>query len=241
VHFRDAAAVLTESLDLESPPIAVAFADAEQGRAVSGKASAAPSACAFWRNAENGVFFAPAEAHFGCPVGAMVMGFDLPKPVGDELMELVGTMSKCGYIAPDEPGRIPTGKAKPQGIIYGPLAQIPVEPSVVLCWLTPYQAMIWNEASGGAVWQSANPGTAFGRPACAALPASVEAGRPVMSLGCMGMRTFTEIANDRMLAVIPGTKLADFVEALRSMRATNDAMASFYTTRKDAFRASAQA
>lgn len=241
MNYRDAAAILTESLDLESPPIAVAFADTEQARAVSAQASAAPSTCAFWRNAENGVFYAPADAHFNCPVGAMVMGFDLPKPVSDELMELVGTMGKCGYIAPEEPSRIPTNGAKPQGIIYGPLAQIPVEPYVVLCWLTPFQAMIWNEASGGAVWKSESPGTAFGRPACAALPASVELGRPVMSLGCMGMRTFTEIANDRLLAVIPGAKLAEFVEALRTMRATNDAMASFYNSRKDAFRAAAKA
>jgi len=241
MSYEAAAALLTESLNLDSPPIALAFADKKSAEAISVHVSSAPSACSFWRNAEKGVFYAPAEAHFTCPVGAMVMGFELPKTVSDELMELVGIMGKCGYIAPDEPGRIPTNQAKAQGIVYGPLSQFPIEPYVVLCWLTPFQAMIWNEAAGGAAWKGEVPGTAFGRPACAALPTSVELGRPVMSLGCMGMRTFTEIASDRLLAVIPGSKLSDFAAALQSIRHTNDMMASFYVSRKEGFEKSAQA
>jgi uncharacterized protein (DUF169 family) len=241
MSYEATAAILTDSLSLDSPPIALAFADKESAQAIARHEQSAPSACSFWRNAESGVFYASAEAHFNCPVGAMVMGFDLPKTVSNELMELVGTMGKCGYISPNEPSHIPTNKEKAQGIIYGPLAQFPVEPYVVLCWLTPFQAMIWNEATGGAVWKSDTPGTAFGRPACAALPASAESGRPVLSLGCMGMRTFTEIASDRLLAVIPGSKLSEFAAALQSMRHTNDMMASFYTSRKQAFQQSAQA
>jgi uncharacterized protein (DUF169 family) len=232
----DAIAVtLTEALGLDSPPIALAFVDAEAGRAISGQGKPAPSACSFWRNAETGVFYAPAEAHFNCPVGAMVMGFDLPKAISDELMELVGTMGKCGYISADEPGHIPTSKARAQGIIYGPLAQFPMEPHVVLCWLTPFQAMIWNEANGGAVWKTDTPGVVLGRPACAALPASIALNGPVMSLGCIGMRTFTEVAKDRLLAAVPGSKLLEFSDALASMRHTNDVMASFYVSRKDNF------
>ena len=233
------AATLTKTLDLDSPPIALAFADAEAGRAVAGEGKRAPSACSFWRNAETGVFYAPAEAHFGCPVGAMVMGFDLPKAISDELMELVGTMGKCGYISADEPGQIPTSKVRAQGIVYGPLAQFPMEPHVVLCWLTPFQAMIWNEADGGAVWTTDSPSVVFGRPACAALPAGMALNRPVMSLGCMGMRTFTEVARDRLLAAVPGSRLQAFADALASMRNINDGMASFYLSRKENFANSA--
>jgi len=36
-----------------------------------------PSSYLLWRKAEEGVFAAPAEVHFSCPVGAMVMGFEL--------------------------------------------------------------------------------------------------------------------------------------------------------------------
>jgi uncharacterized protein (DUF169 family) len=233
--YRAAATVLTNSLNLDYPPIALAFADKDSVRAIATQPKPAASACSFWRLAESGVFYAPADAHFNCPVGAMVMGFDLPKKVSDELMELVGTMGKCGYVSAEEPGHIPTGKAKPRGIIYGPLSQFPVQPDVVLCWLSPFQAMIWNEATGGATWNGAAPGGVFGRPACAALPASINQGAPVMSLGCMGMRTFTEIPEDHLLAAVPGTKVEEFARTLQSMRATNDTMAAFYASRKKGF------
>src|SRR6185369_623010 len=133
MNCTSANAILTAALNLDSPPIALAFADENSGEA-SSLAKPAPSACSFWRAAEQGVFYASADAHFNCPVGAMVMGFDLPKQVSDELTGLVGTMGKCGYMLPDEPGHIPTGPAKPRGILYGPLSQFPVEPSAVLCW-----------------------------------------------------------------------------------------------------------
>src|SRR3546814_10723802 len=97
---------LVRTLGLDLPPIAIAFVE----RAPAGVAESAavvPSACAFWREAERGVFFAAAERHFNCPVGAHVMGFDLPKPVSDELMGLIGTMTECGYIAASEPAHIP--------------------------------------------------------------------------------------------------------------------------------------
>jgi uncharacterized protein (DUF169 family) len=234
MSYASASSILTQSLNLDPPPIALALVDDKTAQGVPA-ATAAPSACSFWRNAERGVFYARAEAHFNCPVGALVMGFDLPKAVSDELMGLVGTMSKCGYVSPDEPGHIPTTQKKAQGIIYGPLSQFPLEPYAVLCWLSPFQAMIWNEAAGGAIWKNEMTGYVFGRPACAALPNSVRSGQPVMSLGCMGMRTFTEIAADRLLGVIPGSKLTEFVAALQSMKATNDGMRSFYVSRKEAF------
>ena len=93
------------------------------------------------------------------------------------------------------------------------------------------QAMIWNEACGGARWDRDVPTLVTGRPACAALPAGINQNRPVLSFGCMGMRTFTEVAGDRMLATIPGALLTEFASELQAMRATNDAMQSFYKGR----------
>ena len=91
--------------------------------------------------------------------------------------------------------------------------------------------MIWNEASGEAQWQCDNPAPVFGRPACAALPAGISRNRPVISFGCIGMRTFTEVSDDCMLAIIPGALLAEFASKLQAMRSTNDAMQSFYKGR----------
>jgi uncharacterized protein (DUF169 family) len=224
------AGMLTTALNLASPPIALAFADFITGAQVD--TTPPPSACAFWRWAETRVFFAPAEAHFNCPIGAMVMGFDLTKEVQDELIADVGNMEKCGYLKPGESDRIPTSTPSTKGILYGPLAQMPVEPHVVLCWLTPVQAMIWNEAAEDAAWNASRPSSVFGRPACAALPYSVRHDRPVTSFGCVGMRTFTEIAQDRLLAVVPGTSLLAFATALVTMRKVNEVMESTYLSRK---------
>jgi hypothetical protein len=49
----------------------------------------------------------------------------------------------------------------------------------------------------------------------------------------MGMRTFTEVAKDQLLAVVPGSKVVEFSAALSTMKKTNDAMASFYQSRKE--------
>jgi uncharacterized protein (DUF169 family) len=230
----DIADRLVDSLGLDAPPVALAFVDAAPaGCAVD--TVPAPSACSFWRRAEQGLFFAPAASHFNCPVGAMVMGFDLPQPVSAELQNLVGMMTACGYIAPDEPGSIPVraaaGAPAPGGILYGPLADFPIAPDAVLAWLTPAQAMLWSEAAGSSVWGSSAPAIVSGRPACAAIPKSLAESRSALSLGCAGMRTFTGIADRYLLAVQPGSGLAAFAEALAGMRGTNDRMEAFYADR----------
>jgi uncharacterized protein (DUF169 family) len=227
---QELAATITAALDLGPPPAALAFVD-QPPAGVDITQGEVPSSCAFWRKAEKGVFYAPAEAHLNCPVGAMVMGFELPQPVANELQQLVGSMCNCGYIAKDEPAHIPTVQSKPKGILYGPLKEFPLEADAVVCWLSPSQAMIWNEACGEARWDRNGVTPVTGRPACAALPAGINQNRPVLSFGCMGMRTFTEIGGNRMLATIPGALLAGFAAQLRAMRSTNDAMQSFYKRR----------
>lgn len=225
------AEALIAKLAPAQPPVALAFVAAPPP-GVPTAAQVVPSACAFWRKAESAVFFAPAASHFNCPIGSMVMGFDLPQSVSDELMQLVGTMTACGYVGGDEPAKIPVNKKKAAGILYGPLAQFPIEPDAVLLWLTPAQAMIWSEAAGGASWAGKAPTTVFGRPGCAAIPSAVGGSAPSLSFGCAGMRTFTEIGDDRMLAVVPGAQAAAFAESLATTRGVNDAMESFYRDRK---------
>jgi len=226
---KEIAERLRTGLKLDTPAIGIAFVEAPPpGVAVSG--TVVPSTCAFWREAEKGVFYAAADKHFNCPVGTFVMGFDMPKAVSDELMELVGTMTKCGYISGDEPGQIPTNKKKAKGVVYGPLEKLPVDPDAVIAWLTPAQAMIWSEALGGAEWGGDQPSTVFGRPACGAIPSAMGKGSS-LSLGCAGMRTFTGVADDRMLGVISGAKLESAAQAVTQMRGVNDAMEGFYKDR----------
>lgn len=186
-----------------------------------------PSACSFWREAERGVFYAPAENHFNCPVGAMVMGFDLPAQVSQQLGGLVESMCQQGYLALEEPAKIPAMPGHSSGIIYGPLAEMSAQPDVILMWLSPSQAMIYSEATGSASWAGALMEVS-GRPGCAALPKAVSRYEPGLSLGCTGMRTFTAISDDRMLAVLPGSEAEEFVAALERVVSANVSMGAYY-------------
>jgi uncharacterized protein (DUF169 family) len=231
MKYAESAQALTTRLGLDIEPVALARIDsAPPGAAVASGTN--PSACSFWREAEKGLVYAPAKSHFNCPVGAMVMGFELPQAVAAELMQLVGTMTQCGYIAAEEPGKIPTlEQSNAKGILYGPLAAFPIEPDALLLWLTPAQAMMASEAIGGAAWGIQAPATVYGRPACAAIPQALRAGNAALSLGCTGMRTFTAIGPERMLAVVPGAKIASFVQDVARSSSINQDMGAFYRSR----------
>jgi uncharacterized protein (DUF169 family) len=222
--------VLTASFELDAPPVAVRRLS--EPPADVAREPRAPSACTFWRRAESEVFFADAEAHYGCPIGAMVMGFELPEPVSDDLMGVVGAMQSCGYLAEGEAQRIPTFPGGHGGVLYGPLARFPVEPEVVLLWLRPAHAMLYAEAVGAVRWVGTQAGPMLGRPACAALAAAGNGDDAALSLGCTGMRTFTEISGDRLLAAVSGDRLATLGEEVTATLAANAAMQAAYDERK---------
>jgi uncharacterized protein (DUF169 family) len=227
VDYAEVAETLTSELQLVDPPIALAFMDAPPP-GVPSLDRQGPSACTFWRWAEEGVFYAPADSHLNCPIGAMVMGFDLPAGTKQELTGLVEMMVGCGYIGADESARIPVVKGQRAGILYGPLRDFPVAADLALLWLTPQQAMLYSESVGACAWTESVPRGVLGRPACAILPMALDSGEPTLSLGCTGLRTFTEISNDRLLASVPGPKLGEFATSLDRTVAANDAMQRFY-------------
>ncbi|MGH3159236.1 MAG: DUF169 domain-containing protein [Streptosporangiaceae bacterium] len=221
---------LTRALELDITPIALSFTDTPP-EGVSRPDRPVPSACSFWRMAERGVFYAPAEAHHNCLVGTMVMGFPLGQELQQQLGELVNSMCECTYLMADEGDKIPAAKHAAAGILYGPLADLPVPPELVLFWLTPRQAMLYNEAAGAASWARSSI-VSNGRPACAALPSALSSGDPVVSWGCMGMRTFTEVPDDRLLAVVPGSRIEEFTGDLDRVVAANQTMREFYQGKK---------
>jgi uncharacterized protein (DUF169 family) len=227
---------LATKLSLRQPPVGLAFVD-EAPAGVDLFGGEVPSACTFWRRAESRVFYAPAEAHYNCPIGTMTMGFEMPAAVQEQLMGFLGMMCDCGYVAPEEASKIPTVGRKSRGIVYGPLQSLPVAPDLILLWLTPRDAMLYGEAVGSSRWTGEAPTSVFGRPACAALPAALQRSAPTSSFGCIGMRTFTEMSDDRMLVAIPSAAAEDFVQALDAAAASNATMKAFYEGHKARFTA----
>jgi uncharacterized protein (DUF169 family) len=227
-----AAQRLSTLLSLQNPPIALAFVD-QPPEGVAQASKPVPSACTFWREAEQGTFYAAAAQHFNCPVGSMVMGFELPAAVGEQLGGLVQSMCDARYLSMDEAAKIPAVGRHSAGIVYGPLHEFPLDPDLVVLWVNVAQAMLYSEAAGRAAW-TGTPMDVTGRPGCAALPLAMQSNQPGMSLGCAGMRTFTEIGDDMILAAIPGSALAGFLDALAGTVESNSAMRSFYSAHKAA-------
>lgn len=222
---------MVAALGLEAPPVALAFVTGAPA-GVPAYEGVAPSACSFWRAAEGGSFYASADQHANCAIGSHVMGFPTSERLMSELEGAVQMMGACGYLGPDEPGRIPTVQQAAPGVVYGPLAELPLPADLVLAWLQPSQAMLLQEAAGEADWTNGTRRSLLGRPGCAALPLALGDGKVTLSAGCTGMRTFTEVSGDRLLAVLPGADLEATTGRLEAARKANEAMAAYYDERR---------
>lgn len=225
---------LERGLGLDFPPIALARV-AQRPNCVDEWKEPVPSACTLWRRAEIQVFFAGPEVHMGCPIGAMVMGFELPSEKQQELMGLVGDMCAVAYIEEDEVELIPSFGKGTSGVVYGPLTEFPLNPELVIVWATPRQAMILDEAVGVTHW-TGESATVLGRPSCAALPASEQGNTASMSLGCIGMRTFTEVPDTHSLIAIAAEIAEDLESALQTTLSANEHMEAAYKQMKAAVR-----
>lgn len=136
---------------MQHTPVGLAFVESiPEGLPL--KSKPVPSACTFWRIAEQDVFYATADEHKECPIGMLTMGFVLPEAEQQRAQALVQTMADVHYFSPAEVSALPIVKKPHQSIIYGRLDQFPVEADVILCILQPQQAMLVAEALGQANW-----------------------------------------------------------------------------------------
>lgn len=232
--YQELAQRFSELLQLQQPPVALTFIeDVPEGIAHSNVG--VPSACTFWRLAEEGVFYATADDHKQCPIGMMTMGFTMPESDQQRAQELVGTMASIQYFSPAEVSALPTVKKPHQSIVYGRLDQFPVEADVVLCIINTQQAMLIAEAMGNMDWLQGGGQSAFGRPTCAIIPRTLHTGKLSMSFGCVGARTYTGLAPSELVLTLRGSDLAGLVERLDVIVSANNALAPFHQQQKARF------
>lgn len=226
---------LTRKLRLDHAPVGIAFVN-EAPEGVRHYKQAVPSACTFWRAAETGMFYATAEDHYNCPIGAITQGFEIPAPVADEALSLIGMMGKLSYLEAAEANRVPSVEKRHKYIVYGPLKDFgQVQPDVVLLIGTPFQAMMISEASGTVSWGTGRESRTLGRPACAVIPTSLKTGQTTVSMACMGARTFAAIGEQELLMSIPAALLPKLEIQLAVILDANGSMQQFYETRKNSF------
>jgi uncharacterized protein (DUF169 family) len=223
-------AALQETLAFARPPVGLAFVT-EAPAGVPLPTEAVPSACSFWITGGRQVVYAPADAHLNCPIGVMAMGFQVPEERREEAEAIVATMCDLEYISPEEAASLPSVEGDHSGIVYGPLADMPVEPDVAIFFGRPSQAMLLVESSGCIDWTGEGI-TAFGRPTCAAIPMALRAATVSMSLGCIGFRVYTDTPEEEMVVVVPRAQLGDMLDRLDTIMNANAALEEFHTQRR---------
>ena len=226
---------VSEGMGLVRPPLGLAFLE-EPPAGVPRIAQSAPSACAFWKAAETALFYATAEDHYNCPIGAITQGFDLPETVMQQGMELIGRMGSIQYFAAAEVEHVPRVSKPHRCVVYGPLDKFKsFSPDLALVICSAYQAMLLCEITGATAWQGKEGAHMFGRPACAVIPRALSEESPAASLACKGARTFAGIEDGELLVAIPGSRLQEAEVRLSAVLGANAEMQRYYDSRKAQF------
>lgn len=225
---RDLAGQLQDTLALMSPPLAITFADNPiEGVAAfeepmpdplpDGRTGRVPAGCVFWMKAVDKTFSTVAEDHANFSVGSVTHGFKSLDEVADksDVAAIVG----AGWVSPEIFPQIPVVTKKYNQVIYGPLAESPVEPDVVFLRVNAKQAMIISDAL---------PSLRFeGKPQCHIIAIAREQRQVALSVGCMLSRVRTGMSNNEMTCAIPGDQLAEFVQKLKTTCAVDGTVAGY--------------
>jgi uncharacterized protein (DUF169 family) len=231
--YQELAKRFAEYLQLKHVPVGLTFVE-QVPESIQHTATQVPSACTFWRLAEQGVFYANGEDHQQCPIGMLTMGFTMPESAQARAQELVQTMASVQYFSPAEVSALPVVKKPHQSIVYGRLDQLPIEADVVLCILDTWQAMLVAEALGQVNWLQGGQ-SAFGRPTCGVIPRTLLTGETSLSFGCVGARTYVELTPGEAVLSVPAQKFVDLVERLQIIASANAALAPFHQQQKALF------
>jgi uncharacterized protein (DUF169 family) len=146
------------------------------------------------------------------------------------LGDTLKVFAELGYVREEDIPQIPVLASKSNYVIYGPLAEIPLDPDVVLLFVGADQTLILSEAS-----QQLEKGLppAMGRPACAIIAQAKNTGRSALSLGCCGARAYLEVlSDDAALYAIPGQALNAFAERTAVLSKANRILTKFHQIRR---------
>jgi uncharacterized protein (DUF169 family) len=219
---------LHELLGLAVPPIGIAFVNSlpagvdridrtRPPATVDGRTGAAPASCVFWIDATQRVFATEAEDHGNCSVGSLTHGFKPMEQIAQNAD--VAALCESGWVTPEGVAKIAVVREKPRGIVYGPLRDMPVEPSVILLRLNGKQQMMLHDA-----W----PALRFeGKPQCHIIAIAKEDDEIAVSVGCMLSRVRTGMSNNEVTCAIPTTRIPALIESLHRARVADNLVAAY--------------
>ena len=137
---------LVQSLELAQVPVAVCLAGAlPQGVAMW--SGTAPAGCRFWQEAAARTFATTARQHDLCAIGVYTHNLEATPASNADLNDALQVFGDLGYVRPEDVAQIPVLGERPRYVIYGPLAEAPAAPDVVLLFVDANQTLILAEAA----------------------------------------------------------------------------------------------
>jgi uncharacterized protein (DUF169 family) len=227
-RWAEAADALTEALRLTTPPIAITFSqsapdgvapfDAPMAEPTpDGRTGRVPAGCVFWTKALDRTFSTVAADHGNCSVGSLTHGFATLDEVAGH--SDVAALVESGWVTMDMVPEIPVIADRPEVVTYGPLADTPVDPDVVMIRVNAKQLMVLSDAL---------PGLRIdGKPQCHIVAVAKQDGEVAVSVGCMLSRTRAAMPKTEMTCAIPASRLHDLVRQIQATAATDAIVASY--------------
>ena len=108
---------------------------------------------------------------------------------------------------------------RPETVTYGPLAETPINPDVVLIRVDGQQLMVLVDALPGLRIE--------GKPQCQIVALAKEQGRVAVSAGCILSRTRIGMPSTEMTCAIPSGLLDDVVARVQAVAAKDAVVASY--------------
>ena len=219
---------LTAALGLGPGPIAITFAEAPPAGVVpfeeplppataDGRTGRVSAGCVFWMKSADRTFSTVAADHANCSVGSVTHGFKTLDEVAGN--EDVAALLDCNWVNEDAVARLPAVARRPGAVVYGPLAETPVEPDVVLLRVTGRQLMVLHDALPRLRIE--------GKPQCHIIAIAKEQGEVAASVGCQLSRVRTGMPNSEVTCAIPASQLADVVARIENAAAADQAVAAY--------------
>jgi uncharacterized protein (DUF169 family) len=218
---------LRHTLALQVPPIAITFHDTLPDverfdapmapPAPDGRTGRVSAGCVFWIKSTHRTFTTAPEDHGNCSVGLLTHGMATLEDVAENAD--VAALLECGWITSDLVPRIPVVETSPAAVTYGPLAETPHDPDVVLLRLTAGQLMVLSDALPGLRVE--------GKPQCHIVAIAKERGEAAASVGCQLSRVRTGMASREMTCALPAAQLADVVARLQETSAVDRIVATY--------------
>ncbi len=131
----------------------------------------------------------------------------------------VAALLSSGWVRMADVPRIPVVAEQPGAVTYGPLAETPIDPDVVLLRLNAKQLMVLADAVPGLRIE--------GKPQCHIVAVAKEQGEIAASVGCALSRVRMGMPATEMTCAIPAAMLAEVVAAIERYAVVDAAVASY--------------